>query len=1677
MPRLQFNGKLRIRQYIISDPSTVFYIEYYSSLKKTSSADWQQQMRNTPTQFCTSDHRSDRLTSTTDYIRSLPLIPDYNPYYIDPDYGIDPYWDAQIYNQHELQFYANFNKPQTEIEPDCPMTDRALNHTLTIALVDPWQANTNSCVLPTQEEPDTKFNSFGPQVSLTSAVEARFVNTLVTRNGEPDYVPLTTNLGLKYKRRMLYFPMDFGELTLDGLVDTGALSSAIPEADLRKIRLLAPQSIVKEGPAPNFQIMVANGQLETPKSTVELKFEVGDIEFHEIFIVMEKLTSPLIGLSFLQRNNTILDMRQGVLNFPFFSMQLKTADHKYTNVMEPICTQEDITIPPNDRHLVTLSSQMYDDTTVTGILQPSNALTEDGDIAFCAALVTLTSGQVEIHLNNFTDHPYTLKRGSHVANFSVMTPGQMKYVKPIDPVTTWHLLQDNPENAAFYVSSLIKSSKPEDFRENYWFPTPEDPGDPQQHTPIQKRILTELLNLQELEKLNPQDDPESRRRFLANFDWTDSMLQSDEITRIENLLVEFHDIFARHRFDIGMNEEFKVKLTPKDDSPAYSQSLPTPINLKEDILVELALLQRYGIITTLPFSKYASPIFAQKKPNGKLRLLVDLRKINNLISDDYINNNHPVSTLTDAAQHMAGKKLFCKLDCSQAYHCLQMADQRSIEMLAFNFASRTFAYRRLAQGLSRALSAFSSFMREYLDKVIKADQCAQYVDDIGIAANDAEQLIKNLRATFQCIREAGLKLTMHKCHFGATEIDFLGRTITPVGVRPQRPRVQNFLENTKFPKSKKALQRYLGFLNYYRNYIPRLSERLTPFFKLLKNDEKVLVTPDLLEKFTDINKALDRCCELALKQPLPNKQIALMTDASFMAAGYAVLIEDDPQEKYTSTRKAFAPVAYGSKTFSPAQLKMSIYAKEFLAIFFAFKEFGHIFWGTPKPVIILTDNKSVTRFFQTKIIPPTLWNACDYVIQFNFTIAHIPGKNNTAADYLSRLEISPKEKLILRIREDIPTTPIELHVQSAGITEEEQIFYTDDEDETEEQIWQRKKKSRDNPSNQLPDISFQKFTTHHSNYQKLPICQKLANTNTVTIEQNNDVILQQLKLKIQKEEYSETILIQDTRYQHYLRQLDRLSIQNEIITRQYYDETGTVKYNQVLLPKHLVTELLESLHGKANRHPGIAKMLQEIRSKYYYPGIAKIVRKWVNGCETCIKDKRTPNELINPELLNLPEWTLGPEDAMQIDLLPNLPPSGGYENIITAMDVFSRYLFAYPVTDASAAITAKVIIDIMTKHTYLPTTLITDKGSAFTSKLVAEIAQILGIQIKCATTKHPQTIGKLERTHASLKTNLKMASGEYRRQWHKYLPLAVLNYNTSYHSTLGCEPSRIFHGRIPYNILDHKLGLNPNPQVLPTTDFAEEFQRRSQVLIDSTKKNIMQSYLKYKEYYDRKAKAAPLKLNDYCFILQPIADHQGSKIPFREFRWIGPYIIEKVLPNDNYIVRKLNSNKTQILHRIRLRKYEPNTDLQDVRPEGNLQPDDEIVIPQDDLYVITWETNFEDFASTRRQPTYEQSTERPEITSGEDTNFDQPDQILTDVDLQSTRHDETEETLPERIMPDSDDDSIPGEETSSGGSDTIVPEVSESENDEMIVENESPRGGRYNLRPNPTPNYSEEYRY
>ena len=197
-------------------------------------------------------------------------------------------------------------------------------------------------------------------------------------------------------------------------------------------------------------------------------------------------------------------------------------------------------------------------------------------------------------------------------------------------------------------------------------------------------------------------------------------------------------------------------------------------------------------------------------------------------------------------------------------------------------------------------------MREYLDRVVKADQCAQYVGDIGIAANNATDLTRKIRAVFQCIRNAELKLTIGKCHFGVRQVEFLGRTISSEGVSPQSHKIRNFLSKFRFPKPKNAMQRYLGFVILYRNYIPRMAEKLNPFYKLLKAEVPINITSELKEAFNSVNKALSVACELALKQKITGKQLVLKTDASFRSAGHALMIEDNPDQKIQSKRKTYA---------------------------------------------------------------------------------------------------------------------------------------------------------------------------------------------------------------------------------------------------------------------------------------------------------------------------------------------------------------------------------------------------------------------------------------------------------------------------------------------------------------------------------------------------------------------------------------------------------------------------------------------------------------------------------------------------------------------------------------------------------------------------------------------------
>ena len=177
--------------------------------------------------------------------------------------------------------------------------------------------------------------------------------------------------------------------------------------------------------------------------------------------------------------------------------------------MEPILNPEDVMIPPNDRTIIPIQSQIYAENAVTGILQPSELLNEENEITVWTAIILLNEGTTRIHFNIFTDQPYKLKKGMHIANFSVMTV-EMTWGDETRQANrpSVHLAstQWNEEDAIHYISSQLKANRNNDQYQQHWFPTPENPGDEASHTPIQKRILRELRNLQEAESLYPQEN-------------------------------------------------------------------------------------------------------------------------------------------------------------------------------------------------------------------------------------------------------------------------------------------------------------------------------------------------------------------------------------------------------------------------------------------------------------------------------------------------------------------------------------------------------------------------------------------------------------------------------------------------------------------------------------------------------------------------------------------------------------------------------------------------------------------------------------------------------------------------------------------------------------------------------------------------------------------------------------------------------------------------------------------------------------------------------------------------------------------------------------------------------------------------------------------------------------------
>ena len=203
----------------------------------------------------------------------------------------------------------------------------------------------------------------------------------------------------------------------------------------------------------------------------------------------------------------------------------------------------------------------------TGTLTRVEKFTEAASLLIPYSISTIFDKKIAVRVTNTTKSPYSIKKNKHIVEFSVVTPEQSKFIKPVDTAIL-SMIPEGDGDLTTYLTKLLTTIKLEQQKNNIWVPKPGNLGNIEDRTPIQTRILKKLHGLKEDDKVNPKTNVESRLENLERFGWADTLLTETEKQTVEYIIVEYHDTFARQRMDIGLNTDFKVELTPKDDNVA-----------------------------------------------------------------------------------------------------------------------------------------------------------------------------------------------------------------------------------------------------------------------------------------------------------------------------------------------------------------------------------------------------------------------------------------------------------------------------------------------------------------------------------------------------------------------------------------------------------------------------------------------------------------------------------------------------------------------------------------------------------------------------------------------------------------------------------------------------------------------------------------------------------------------------------------------------------------------------------------------------------------------------------------------------------------------------------------------------------------------------------------------------
>ena len=878
-------------------------------------------------------------------------------------------------------------------------------------------------------------------------------------------------------------------------------------------------------------------------------------------------------------------------------------------------------------------------------------------------------------------------------------------------------------------------------------------------------------------------------------------------------------------------------------------------------------------------SPAGAPILFVPKKDGSLRLCVDYRGVNKVT----VKNRHPLPLISEILDRLSRAVIFSKFDLRDAYHRIRIKKSDRWKT-AFRSRYGHFEYLVMPFGLTNAPATFQAYVHQALERYVDVI-CIVYLDDIIVFSEKEEDHERDVKLVLEALRKASLYIKLAKCVFHTKVVDFVGYWVSTIGISMDTSRVQAINE-WPTPASFRDIQVFLGFANFYRKFINGYSMVVTPMTDLLKGMERGKKTgpfswPDSAQHaFEKLKACFNRAPVL---QHFDNrKQSKLETDAS----GFAIAgVLSQPCEHHHNETIDWRPVAFYSRKLNVAEMNYTTGDQEMLAIVEAFKEWRHYLESPILPTMVMSDHHNLQQFMTTKSLSGRQARWAEVLARYDFSIVHIGGKTNPA-DGPSRRPDYAREAA----REDRGNPLADLlskRLAGKGKNSHEGHMSVTGTFAVRTRALANRTMHTPiaSPTADGPGATSEGHvgTTEATDCSELSPYGKIpsALTSHLLSLQHRDAFCKERSWEMTSE----------------------IEIPNgPFMGRWHRGHDGVVRRaGAVYVPDDKPTriEILRINHDDPwqGGHFGKKRTLGAVARSYWWPKLRNHVEDYVRSCDICQRVKaprHKPYGLLAP--LPQPEQ---PWQDIAMDFITCLPPAmrrkKAYDAVLVVVDRFSRmvrYIACSKAIDAPE-LGDRLIEEIFSKMG-APRSIVSDRGSAFTSNYWGTLCYYLVVRRRFSTAFHPQTDGQTERMNQTLECYLRCYVNYQQDDWVMWLPCAEYAYNQSIHAETGKTPFEL--------VLTYKPDLSVGQPGTVREGENQLAKEKAEELDDATaqgKEIWSRSREAMAKHYNKKHIEKTYRVGDQVMLA---ARHIQTKRPCKKLddKFLGPFRIAQMVGQNAY---------------------------------------------------------------------------------------------------------------------------------------------------------------------------------